>query len=72
MAREKDNSGALFINDKKEKESQPDWTGPCKVNGKDMRMSAWKNTAKGSGKAYIGVSFSDPSDYKAKDEEIPF
>ena len=73
MAKDKDNSGALFVNDNKDKESQPDWSGPCVVNGKKMRVSAWKNTAQGSGKEYIGLAFSEPMEKKQNnDEDIPF
>ena len=71
--KDKDNSGALFVNDQKEKDTQPDWSGPCVVNGKKMRVSAWKNKAKGSGKEYIGLAFSEPMEKpKTKDDEIPF
>ena len=37
----KNNSGALFTNKKKEKETQPDYTGKVNVNGKEMEISAW-------------------------------
>ena len=72
---QKDNSGALFINDRKEKESQPDYTGTCIVNGRKMQISSWKNTSQ-SGKAYLGLAFSEPyvkdEDNTQPKEEIPF
>ena len=72
MAKDKDNSGALFVNDNKEKESQPDYSGPCMVNGKKMRIAAWQNTSDG-GKTYLGLSFSDPATpKKADNNHIPF
>ena len=75
MNKQKDNSGALFVNDRKEKESQPDYTGKCMVNGRMMQISSWKNTS-ANGNAYLGLSFSEPYDAnkdnnKPKDE-IPF
>lgn len=71
---DRDNSGALFTNDKKGNENAPDWTGPCKVNNKDMRVSAWKNTDK-KGNPYIGLKFSEPQapkQPKQESDEIPF
>ena len=36
-------SGALFKNNRKEKDTQPDMTGVLDVGGKDYRISAWSN-----------------------------
>lgn len=56
---QKDNSGALFKNDKKESEKQPDYRGECVVNGKELAVSAWiKTSAKGT--KYMSLSFSEP------------
>lgn len=30
-----------FPNDRKEKDSQPDYIGSLKINGKDYRVAAW-------------------------------
>jgi hypothetical protein len=53
---ERDNSGALFRNTRKEKETHPDYTGTCIINGKKLEMSAWVKTAK-SGTKYMSFSF---------------
>ena len=53
-----DNSGALFKNSKKEKESQPDLTGKITINGVEYNLSGWGNTSK-SGNEYISLKVSE-------------
>lgn len=60
MAYDNNNSGALFINDKKQKDTDPDFKGDATINNQQVWLSAWKNESK-SGKKYIAVKF------KAKD-----
>jgi len=56
---QKDNSGALFKNDKKQSEKHPDYRGTCMVNGQLMEMAAWlKTSAKGT--KYMSFSFNEP------------
>lgn len=59
---QKDNSGALFANKKKQSENHPDYTGKCMVNGTSMELSAWVKTAK-TGEKYMSIAFKEP--YKA-------
>jgi len=42
----KDMSGSLFINNKKDKETQPDFTGSIKIEGKEYRLSGWRKQSK--------------------------
>lgn len=54
----KGNSGNLFKNVKKEKETHPDYRGEVLVNGKKMQISAWINEGK-NGK-FMSLSFQEP------------
>ena len=45
----KENKGSIFKNDKKEKDTHPDYTGQANVNGTVYNVSAWINESK-SGK----------------------
>tara|TARA_R100001530_G_scaffold52171_1_gene38617 strand:- start:501 stop:713 length:213 start_codon:yes stop_codon:yes gene_type:complete len=42
----KEGTGTLFVNQNKSKDSQPDYTGNCKIDGKVMRIAGWKNQSK--------------------------
>lgn len=54
----KDNSGALFINSKKEQENHPDLNGSVKINGKEYWISAWQKES-GSGNEYYSLAFKE-------------
>jgi len=53
---QKDNSGALFKNDKKETDSHPDYKGEAMVDGNDYWVSGWINTSK-AGTKYMKFSY---------------
>jgi uncharacterized protein (DUF736 family) len=52
---QRDNSGSLFKNDRKEKENQPDYTGTGMYGGQEIRISAWLKTSK-AGKKFLSLS----------------
>ena len=54
---QKDNSGALFTNNKKA-ENHPDFKGKCRVNGVDMEVAVWSKTS-AKGTQYMSMSFSE-------------
>ena len=58
----RDNSGALFTNDKKQKDTHPDMNGKITVNGREYYLSAWKKQTN-QGKGYLSLSI------KAVDEQ---
>jgi uncharacterized protein (DUF736 family) len=52
---QKDNSGSLFINDKKEQENHPDYKGSVKIGGREYWLSGWKKSTK-DGKKWLSLS----------------
>ena len=75
----RDNSGVLFINDKKENERAPQYKGNITVNGQDYWLSAWIKEGK-SGK-FMGLAVSPKEEYQPTqapkkvsiaDEDLPF
>ena len=68
MATNKNNSGALFKEEKKS-EKHPDYKGDSLINGQKMYIAAWINESQ-NGKKYMSLSFSAPStdgQYSKKD-----
>lgn len=75
-------AGTLFVNEKKEAESAPDYTGPVSSSGRDRRLAAWKRVKDGN--PYMTFAVSDnrqqepaqaelakPS-YSVDDDLVPF
>lgn len=60
----KENRGALFKNNKREKDTHPHYNGSINVGGKDYWLSAWMEKSK-AGQTYMSVSV------KQKDGEAP-
>ena len=53
------NRGVLFVNNRKEKDNHPDYTGNINVDGTEKQLSAWKKTSK-NGKTFLSISVSEP------------
>jgi len=60
----RNNSGALFDNRRKEKDTHPDKQGQATINGVDYWISGWMKTSKGGDK-YMSLSFK-PKDAPAQ------
>lgn len=77
MKERKDNSGALFRNDKKETDKHPDYTGSAMIDGSEYFLSAWLNESK-HGVKYMSLSFKDkdysgqPAKKEVFSDDIPF
>ena len=82
---QKDNSGALFKNDKGDNASRPDYTGNGMVNGSPVRIAAW--IKEGQRGKFLSMKFDEPREQQAQtqparggggetapdlDDEIPF
>lgn len=65
---QRDNSGSLFKNDRKEKESHPDYKGTAMIDGKMYWLSAWLKTGN-NGSKFFSFAFKPKDDQRAFDCE---
>ena len=49
------NSGALFKNDRKQKETEPDYKGTINIEGVEYYISAWVNESARTGQKYFSL-----------------
>lgn len=72
---ERDQSGTIFPNNRKERESQPDFTGKAIVNGTPVYVSAWN---KDNGRISLAFKNREAGAFDKKDQpaddpdSIPF
>lgn len=55
----KNDTATLFKNDRKEKDTQPDYTGKIKQDGKERQLAAWITKSKDGSKTYMSLKISD-------------
>ena len=60
----KNNSGSLFVNDRKETASHPDFSGSAVVDGKEYWLSGWKKPGKDGKAGWLSLALK-PKDGKA-------
>ena len=65
---QRDNSGSLFRNDKKETDNHPDYNGSAMVGGQEVWMSAWLKTST-NGKKFMSFSF-NPKEVQAAPKPV--
>jgi len=75
---QKPNTGSLFKNDKKEKDTHADYRGSATIADREYYLDAWINEAK-DGRKYMHVKFKPKEGAPAriaekpgKDDSIPF
>ena len=75
MFENKENYGALFKNDKKSNDNQPDYTGKVNVEGADYNIAGWMKESK-AGNTYLSLKVSDvTANFEKKDlpkKDLPF
>lgn len=64
------NSGVLFKNNRKEKDSQPDLTGSIHVGDVEHWFSGWRKLSK-NGEKFISVSIGDPKQPRNTEPAVP-
>ena len=64
MTYDNTNRGALFRNEKKENDKQPDYTGKINVDGVDKRLAAWVSESR-AGKKYFSIRVSEFQEQQA-------
>lgn len=52
----KEGDGVLFKNERKEKPTQPDYTGNALIGGVEHTIAAWVKESKGTGKKFFSMS----------------
>lgn len=55
--RDDDNSGALYNNDRKQKDTHPDRTGKAKIGGVEYYVSGWIKESKRDGSKFLSLAF---------------
>jgi hypothetical protein len=58
---QKDNSGSVWVNDRKDQDTHPDRTGSARIDGTDYWVNGWLRKTK-DGKPYLSLSFKAKQD----------
>ena len=57
---QKNNTGAIFKNDNKTAENQPDYRGRMMVDGQQWEISLWVRESQATGKKYFSAAIKEP------------
>lgn len=66
---QRNNSGVLFRNEKKDTDNQPDYRGNIMVGGQDYWISAW--VREGAGGKFMGLAVSPRENFVPKPQAKP-
>lgn len=66
---QKNNTGAIFKNDKKTAENQPDYRGKMMVDGQHWEISLWVRESQATGQKYFSAAIKEP--YVKPEETAP-
>ena len=76
MGYDNTNKGALFINERKDKnnpeDQNPDMKGVLNVDGAEFYISGWKKVGKKSNKPFLSLSINLADNLKKEDDGMPF
>lgn len=64
---QKDNTGSFFKNDRREKETHPDYKGTVKIGGVEYWQSAWVKEV--NGRKYFSQSFTPKEQVQVKQQK---
>jgi uncharacterized protein (DUF736 family) len=56
---QKNNSGTIFRNNYKSKDTHPDWRGKVTIDGKEWEISLWSKNGEKAGE-YFSAAFGEP------------
>ena len=62
---QKDNSGSIWVNERKDQDTHPDRTGTARIDGADYWVNGWLRKTQ-DGKHYLSLSFREKQGQQAK------
>jgi hypothetical protein len=65
---QRDNSGSVWVNDRKTADNHPDRTGSAKINGEDFWVHGWLKKTR-DGKPYLSLAFKKKNEQPAEGEK---
>lgn len=66
------NRGALFKNNRKEKDSHPDYNGTLNVDGREFYLNGWLRDGKNGKFFSLSVKEKQPRNSDGMDQRVPF
>lgn len=74
---QKELTGVLFKNDKRDKDTAPLYMGKCMIKGEMLYISAWVNKSNDGTKTFMTLKFNEPktneiNDTTISEDDLPF